>query len=137
MPRFPAAAFGMAFLAAPLATSAQPVPDSLSVEWQGRKPCERLYEDTQILVVRCTFPPGSKHVKHSHPGHFVYPLSDGRAQIENDSGKRNYEVRAGNHINSPPIAWHEMTNIGDTTLSYVIVERKYEPVPGIERAASR
>jgi hypothetical protein len=26
---------------------------------------------------------------------------------------------------SPPIAWHEGTNIGDTTVRYVVVEMKY------------
>ena len=137
MPRFPVALFGFVFLAAPLPATGQPAPDALSVEWQGQKPCEKLYEDAQILIARCTFPPGSMHVKHSHPGYVTYPLSGGRAQIEDDSGKRQVEVRAGVYSNSPPIPWHELTNVGDTTLSYLVVERKYEPVPGAERAASR
>jgi hypothetical protein len=27
------------------------------------------------------------------------------------------------------IPWHEITNIGDTTLGFLVVEKKYEPVP--------
>ena len=47
------------------------VPDALSVEWQGMKPCELLSEDPQIRIMRCTFPPGAKHLAHSHPA--TYP----------------------------------------------------------------
>jgi quercetin dioxygenase-like cupin family protein len=137
MPRFPAALFGFAFLAAPVVAAGQPAPDALSVEWQGQKPCEKLYEDAQILVARCTFPPGSKHVKHSHPGYLSYVLSGGKVQIEDAKGARQLEVRTGSHNNSPPIPWHELTNLGDTTLSYLVVERKYEPVPTTEQASLR
>ena len=48
---------GMATLIAPLVALGESVPDALSVEWQGKKPCEKLYEDSQIRVARCTFPP--------------------------------------------------------------------------------
>jgi hypothetical protein len=43
-------------------------------------------------------------------------------------GTRQLEPRTGSYANSPPIPWHELTNIGDTTVSYLVVERKYEPV---------
>src|SRR3954467_2279184 len=75
-------AASMLLLLAPLTAFGQPVPDGLSVEWQGKKPCEKLYEDAQILIVRCTIPPGGKHVKHFHPGFSSYVLSGGKAQIE-------------------------------------------------------
>jgi quercetin dioxygenase-like cupin family protein len=77
---------GMAVLAVPLAASAEDVPDALSVEWQGIKPCEKLHEDDQIRILRCTFPPGSKHVRHQHPSNFSYVLSGGKLQVQNASG---------------------------------------------------
>ena len=124
-------------LLAPLTTFGQSVPDALSVEWQGQKPCEKFYEDVQILIARCTFPPGSKHVKHSHPGYLSYVLSGGKAQIEDAKGTRQLEPRTGSYTNSPPLPWHELTNVGDTTLSYLVIERKYEPVPTVEQASNR
>jgi quercetin dioxygenase-like cupin family protein len=130
-------AASMLLLLAPLTTFGQPVPDSMSVEWQGQKPCEKLYEDAQILVGRCTFPPGSKHVKHFHPGLLSYVLSGGKARIEDAKGTRQVEPRTGGYTNSPPVAWHELTNIGDTTISYLLIERKYEPMPAVEKASNR
>ena len=47
MSRFPAQLsvvfFGLTVLVAPLAVMAENVPDALSVEWQGQKPCEKLF----------------------------------------------------------------------------------------------
>ena len=36
--------------------------DALSVEWQGKKPCDKLFEDAQVRIARCTFPPGAMTV---------------------------------------------------------------------------
>ena len=118
----------LAFLTPVDAMAQISVPNALSVEWQGQKPCKKLYEDAQILMARCTFPQGSKHSKHSHPGYFSYALSGGKVQIEDAKGTRQLEPRTGSYASSPPIPWHELTNVGDTTVSYLVVERKYEPV---------
>jgi len=127
----PVALLGTALMATPLAAAwGDNVPDALSVEWQGERPCERLFEDAQIRVARCTFPPGTAHVRHSHPGYLSYVLSGGKGQIQDEKGTRQVEVRADTHTNNSPIPWHELTNTGDTTLRYLIIERKYEPVPG-------
>ena len=37
------------------AARADDVPDALSVEWQGKKPCEKLFDDEHVRVARCTF----------------------------------------------------------------------------------
>jgi beta-alanine degradation protein BauB len=71
----------LGLVAAPLAATAEDIPDALAVEWQGKKLCENLYEDTQIRVLRCTFPPGAVHVKHSHRPSFGYVLSGGQVQV--------------------------------------------------------
>ena len=134
MARFPLL-LGIILVAAPLAAArSETAPDALSVEWQGQKPCEKLFEDAQIRVARCTFPPGAMHVRHSHPGYSSYVLSGGKAQLQEEKGTRQVEVRTDAFLNSPSIPWHELTNTGDTTLRYLVVERKYEPVPGADSA---
>ena len=80
------AALGL--LVAPFAALADDVPDALSVEWQGKKLCEKLYEDAQIRVARCTFPPGAVHVCHSHPAYVSYVLSGGQGQVQDERGTR-------------------------------------------------
>jgi quercetin dioxygenase-like cupin family protein len=130
MVRFPLL-LGIVLVTVPLAAArSDNVPDALSVEWQGQKPCEKLFEDAQIRIARCTFPPGAVHVRHSHPGYLSYVLSGGKGQIHDEKGTRQVEVRSDTYTNNPPIPWHELTNIGDTSLRYLIIERKYEPVPG-------
>jgi mannose-6-phosphate isomerase-like protein (cupin superfamily) len=64
-----------------------------------------------------------------------YVLSGGKAKIEDDEGVREVEVRTGSLLSSPPIPWHELTNIGETPLIYPSVEKKYEPLPN--RGAGR
>ena len=137
MIRVSVALLGAAVFLSPLAALGHDVPDGLSVEWQGQKPCEKLYEDSQIRIARCIFPPGAMHVRHSHPGYLTYVLSGGKAQIEDAQGTRQVEPKTDSHNNSLPIPWHELTNKGDTTLRYLVVERKYEPLPGAGETASK
>jgi quercetin dioxygenase-like cupin family protein len=113
-----------ALLAIPSLGRAADVPDALSVEWEGKKPCEKLHEDTQIRVARCTFPPGAMHVKHSHPAYLAYVVSGGRAKVEDEKGAREVDVPLGALFDSPPVV-HELTNIGTTALQYLVVEKKY------------
>jgi len=110
------------------AAFSQPVPDSMAVEWQGKKMCENLYEDAQIRVLRCTFPPGSIQSKHSHPGYFGYVLSGGKFTVEDDKGKREVEQATGQSGASPPTPGHIITNTGNNMFSVLLVEKKYEPV---------
>jgi hypothetical protein len=129
--RPPVVLLGTVLTAAPPAAAwGDNAPDALSVEWQGEKPCEKLFEDAQIRIARCTFPPGAAHVRHSHPGYLSYVLSGGKGRIQDGKGVREFEAHADTHTNNSPLPWHELTNTGDTTLRYLIIERKYEPVPG-------
>jgi quercetin dioxygenase-like cupin family protein len=113
-----------ALVAIPFAGRAADVPDALSVEWEGKKPCEKLHDDGQIRVARCTFPLGAMHIKHSHPAYLTYVLSGGRAKLEDDKGVREVEVKTGAFLESAATV-HELTNIGTTTLQYLVVEKKY------------
>jgi quercetin dioxygenase-like cupin family protein len=126
---------GMTVLIAPFAATAENVPDALSVEWQGQKPCEKLFEDANILISRCSFPPGTMHVCHSHPSYISYPLSGGKAQLQDEKGTRQVEIRAGNYADVPPVPWHELTNTGDTTLQFLNIEKKYQAGPPASQTA--
>ena len=102
------------------------VPDALSVEWQGKKPCEKLHEDDQIRILRCTFPLGAKHVRHQHPANFVCALSGGKLNTESASGTREAEVGTDAYVLNKPVPWHEVTNTGDTTARFLVIEMKYQ-----------
>jgi len=59
----------------------------------SRGPCDdgaaigvELFEDAQVRVARCTFPPGAVHVCHSHPSYLYYVASGGRAHVSRWKG---------------------------------------------------
>lgn len=114
---------------------ADDVPDALSVEWQGKKPCEKLFDDAHVRVARCTFPPGAVHVCHSHPGYLSYVVSGGQGQVQDEKGIRKIDVTAGALFDVPPTPWHEFANVGDTTIQYIIVEKKYQVAPPVSQTA--
>ena len=123
-------------LAATLSVAqAADVPDALLVEWQGKHPCEKLFEDAQVRVARCTFPPGAVHVCHAHPAYLSYVVSGGQGQVQDAKGIRKFEVVAGAFSDAQPIPWHEFTNIGDTTIQYVVVEKKYQAGPTVDQSS--
>jgi quercetin dioxygenase-like cupin family protein len=115
--------------------SADDVPDALSVEWQGKKPCEKLFEDAQVRMARCTFPPGAMHVCHSHPAYLSYVVSGGQGQVQDEKGTRKVNFVTGALADVPPVTWHELANTGDTTLQFLVVEKKYQAAPAVSQAA--
>jgi quercetin dioxygenase-like cupin family protein len=125
----------IALIVAPLAAIAADVPDALSVEWQGKKLCEKLAEDAQVRVVRCIFPPGAVHVCHSHPSYIGYFVSGGQAQVQDEKGIRKADFANGAVIDVPAVPWHEFANVGDTTMQVLVVEKKYEAPPPISQTA--
>ena len=109
---------------APLATYADEpeLPDPLQAGWKGEPVCERLHEDDDHRILRCTFPPGVGHERHFHRRHFGYAISGGRVRIVDASGTRELSLESGSSYSSDGVAWHEIENIGDTTIVYLIVE---------------
>ena len=128
MSRISLALTAIAVVLAPLAATAQNVPDAFSVEWQGKPPCQKLYEDAYIRIGRCVFPPGAVHLRHTHPAYFLYTLSGGKGQVQDARGTRQSETKTGSYFSLAPVPWHVFSNVGDTTISYLIVEKKYQPV---------
>lgn len=104
--------------------SARPLPDPLAAGWEGKPVCEKLHEDSHHRILRCTFPPGVGHERHYHRPHFGYSLTGGRARIVDASGTREVELVAGSSSVNAAVDWHEVYNIGDTAIVYLLVEPK-------------
>lgn len=100
------------------------LPDPLAAGWQGRSVCELLRDDESLRVLRCTFPPGVGHERHAHAPHWGYALSGGRMRITDARGVREAEIESGSSFTSAGVPWHEVLNIGETTVAYLIVEPK-------------
>jgi quercetin dioxygenase-like cupin family protein len=100
------------------------LPDPLSAGWQGNPVCEQLHDDASHRVLRCTFPPGVGHERHYHERHFGYALSGGRMRLTSAEGTREVELATGSSYVSAGVDWHEVLNVGDTTVVYLIVEPK-------------
>lgn len=120
-------AFSLA--AAVSANDAEPrsLPDPLKAGWKGKPVCEHLYEDTDNRILRCTFPPGIGHERHFHAPHFGYAVAGGRVRITDESSIRELDLTSGSSYISEGVPWHEVANIGDTTIIYLLVERKEKP----------
>jgi quercetin dioxygenase-like cupin family protein len=98
--------------------------DALQAGWKGASVCEVLRDDADHRVLRCSFPPSAGHERHRHPRHFGYALSGGRVRITDSTGTREVDLATGSHFASDGVAWHEVLNVGDSTVVYLIVEPK-------------
>lgn len=105
-----------------LPTRSQDLPDPIEAGWQGQPVCELLQANVDIRIFRCVFPPGVGHERHFHAGHFGYALSGGTMRITDASGTREARLTTGSHFSSERIEWHEVLNIGDTEVSYLMIE---------------
>jgi beta-alanine degradation protein BauB len=102
------------------------VPDALAAGWKSEKVCENLHEDEHIRVLRCIFPPNVGHEPHSHPASFLYVLNGGHGTVTDSNGVREFDVKTDQSRPAKPVVSHEMLNTGDSTLRYLIVEKKYQ-----------
>jgi quercetin dioxygenase-like cupin family protein len=105
-----------------LASAPAALPGPLEAGWQSKPVCEKLSEDDQLRVLRCTFAPGVGHDRHRHPRHWGYALSGGKMRITDAKGIRTAEIKAGSSFSSSGIEWHEVLNVGDTIVQYLIIE---------------
>ena len=100
------------------------LPDPLAAGWNGASVCERLHEDSDHRILRCSFPPGIGHERHSHDRHFGYALAGGRMRVSDASGTREVDLATGSSFSSAGVDWHEVVNVGESTVVYLIVEPK-------------
>ena len=98
------------------------LPGALEAGWAGESVCERLYQTSDRRVLRCTFPPGVGHERHFHPAHFGYALTGGTMKLVSADGERTATIETGSSYSSEGVAWHEVVNVGDTTVTYLIFE---------------
>lgn len=99
-----------------------PLPDPLAAGWNGTKVCEQLHRDSDQRVLRCTFPPAVGHERHYHSKNFGYVVAGGRMSITDASGTREVVLTTGSSFASDGLEWHEVMNVGDTTVVYLMVE---------------
>ncbi len=123
---------GCAASAGPIA----PLPMALCAGWQGERVCELLHEDSLVRVLRCTFAPGVGHEPHYHPPHFGYLLSEGGTmRVTTADGVADRVVQSGSSFSNDAEVRHEALNVGQTTLRYLIVEKKFADTRPVEAIA--
>ena len=98
------------------------IPDPLAAGWKGEPVCEKIHENKQQRILRCTFPPGVGHEVHFHAPHFGYVIAGGKMRIRDEAGEREVDLPAHYSWVSEGVNWHEVLNIGETTAIYLIVE---------------
>src|SRR3974390_2463799 len=93
--------------------------------WNGKaSPRGRSCSRIRTSVSRAALSrPGAVHVCHSHPSYLYYTISGGQAQVQDEKGVRKIEVATGAFVNVPPTPWQEFTNVGDSTMQFVVVEK--------------
>ena len=120
---FAAAVIFIGGLATLGACTAHPVlPDPLAAGWDGQPVCEKLHEDAEQRILRCTFPPGIGHERHFHAPHFGYTIAGSRMRITDSSGTREVDATTGGSFTSEGVDWHEVMNVGDATGIFLIIE---------------
>lgn len=105
-------------------TAMQSLPDPLQAGWLGQPVCELLHEDSYQRILRCKFAPDTGHERHFHAPHFGYAIEGGRMQITDSAGVREVDLPTGSSFTSEGVEWHEVRNVGGTTVTYLIIERK-------------
>lgn len=98
------------------------LPSALEAGWNGKRVCTLQHQTETHRVLRCTFPPGVGHERHYHPAHYGYALSGGTMQLTSASGTRTATLETGSDYSSDGTEWHEVVNVGETTVTYLIVE---------------
>jgi quercetin dioxygenase-like cupin family protein len=110
------------FAALGACTTQSSLTDPLAAGWNGAPVCEKLHEDSDQRVLRCSFPPGIGHERHFHSRHFGYALAGGRMRISDARGTRDVDLATGSSFSSAGVDWHEVLNVGESTVVYLIVE---------------
>lgn len=100
------------------------LPSALEAGWDGKPVCELQHETQTHRVLRCTFAPGVGHEKHFHPAHYGYALSGGTMRLTDATGTRTVNLATGSHYSSEGTEWHEVINVGDTPVIYLMVEER-------------
>ena len=105
-----------------LSAREEPLPSALEAGWEGKRVCELQHQAETHRVLRCTFAPGVGHERHYHPAHWGYALSGGTMELTDGEQTRTATIATGSSYSSDGVEWHEVVNVGDTTVTYLIIE---------------
>ena len=100
------------------------LPHSFEAGWKGEDVCEVVFENDEVVIGKCVFPPGVGHEKHYHKPHFGYILEGTTFRVTDEKGVRDLETPSGVTWSNDEVSVHEALNVGDTTGSALIVEFK-------------
>lgn len=100
------------------------LPDAHQAGWKGQIVNEIIFEDANVRVLKCTFPPNVGHEKHYHVPHFGYTVAGSKFQITDENGTRVLDVKTGSMFSKSEISVHEILNVGDSTGVFLIYEYK-------------
>jgi len=84
---------------------------------------KKLFENDQVRVMDLRIPAGEKVPEHSHPNHFVYPMSDAILSITKNGETKEVQTKTGEviWINAET---HSTVNSGTTEFHALVVELK-------------
>ncbi len=101
------------------------LPDTIEAGWKGKAVCELLYQDDIIRTGTCTYPPGTGQERHTHTRpYFTYVVSGGTLKVIGERGTFETTSVTGNSGKSDGVKWHELLNVGETTIKFLFVEEK-------------
>lgn len=100
------------------------LPDAHEAGWKGQQVSEIIEDNSQMRILKCTFPPGVGHEKHYHKPHTGYTITGSTFRITNEKGTREVNVPSGYTFSKDEISVHEVLNIGDSTAVFLIIEPK-------------
>ena len=116
----------LALLMLPITAMAQEnLPDTIEAGWKGEAVCVVLFEDDKIRTGTCTYPPGVGQDRHTHGPYFTYVVSGGTLVVTSPRGTFQSTSITGNSGKSNGVDWHELVNVGETTIIFLFVEQKY------------
>jgi hypothetical protein len=62
-------------------------------------------------------------------------LNGGKAELRDEEGARKVDLATGVLADSPPVPRHELANVGETTLQFLVVEKKYQTARPVSQIA--
>lgn len=86
--------------------------------------CRKLHDDSHHRILRCEFAPSVGHERHFHRQHFGYTIAGGGVRITDSRGTRELDLATGSSFASQGVDWHEVLNIAETTMVFLIIEPK-------------
>ncbi|MCK7591555.1 cupin domain-containing protein [Subsaxibacter sp. CAU 1640] len=105
-------------------SSIENLPDPFEAGWEGQQVSEIIEDNSQMRILKCTFPPGVGHEKHYHKPHTGYTLSGSTFRITDENGTREVNVPIGYTFSNDELSVHEVLNVGDSTAVFLIIEPK-------------